>query len=119
LLLCVGGLEILRRQNVFGPDWSQFIRVAPAALLMGAVLLPASAADASPVVLAGLALLSLPAYFAAAIWSGALPWADVTQVRAAVARHGLIRRRARCETQSEASTELAAPTCIDKEVCQV
>jgi O-antigen/teichoic acid export membrane protein len=114
LALCVGGLAILHAYGVSGPHWSQLLRVIPAAAAMAVVLIPVWAPGASLLQIAIYSLLSMPAYAAICLLTGAAPWSDVKQVWHVIARRAMARRMNRQGRQRAASSELTAEIRIDR-----
>jgi len=80
LTLCVGSLIVLSALGVRGPQWSQLLRVIPAAVAMLIVFAPIWNTGSSLIVVAIYSLLSLAVYSFVCLLTGAWPWSDVRQI---------------------------------------
>jgi stage V sporulation protein B len=78
--LCAGGIFALRRFEVTGPQWSQFLRPLPAAAAMAAVMWPFAHRGASLVSLVGAGIAGGGVYVVLALLFGVLPWSDVLRL---------------------------------------
>jgi hypothetical protein len=81
---------------------------------MAAVLIPVWTPGASLLEIALYGLLSLPAYAAICLLTGASPWSDVKQVWQVIARRATAQRTNRREQQLAASSEFTDERRIDR-----
>ena len=89
-LLCIGGLVLLRRLGVAGPDWSQLARLTFPAIAMAAPLWMFVGPRSSLIQIALASFVAGVVYVAACLASGVWSRADILRVQDAVRN---IRRR--------------------------
>jgi O-antigen/teichoic acid export membrane protein len=108
VVLCGGGLWMLRDMHVRGPGWLQLLRAVPAACAMAAVLIPLVHEEAGVVLLAFGGLVSMVVYGVVCLVCGAWPWSDVMRIwqivrRPATYSAAVVPARVAAVTEAEAA----------------